>query len=345
MASVDSLPPVEPYPPALVQFVFSPDTFQKADFPRDLYAREVKAFVFARINPTVAPAALEQLFFVVDHYDVHEVAPFLLAMAEPRKDATPATAGRSPEKRPPAVSLPARITIIKTVAVAGLAEERARAAGLYRAICLEVPVENLPVLQSLVETYETAALDLDAAPLAERLGSAARAFAKFETSLAPGDAERRQQFGELDGLHRRLQRAVKTTASKRAILGIAERPRRVRTLVRAYLDLPTDYTGYLIDWSARRLRRETWAPQLAEQTERQFCYDLRTELAEAFRSALRDIDAGGEPDEVKVKQRVAALDAVQFFNSPLTEDESKFLVSAGEGYVMPLSLRQIWPAP
>ena len=341
MATINTPPVPEPFPPALVRHVFSPDAFQKADFPRGLQPQEVEAFVRARIHAGVAPAAFEQLFLVVDHYDVFEVAPFLLALADPKKAPAATDPGNAPDKRPPAVGLPARITIIKTVAVAGLAAERARAAGLYRTICNEVAAEDFPLTESLVETYETAALDLDPAPLLERLGAAARALAKFETSLDPADAERRRQYGELDALRNRVLRATKASASKRAILAMANRPRRIHTLVRAYLDLPTDFPGYLVDWSARQLRREAWAARPEEQLQRQFQRDLRQELAAAFRAALADVDGA---DAVKVKQRVAALDAIQFFHGTLGEDESKFLVTEGEGYVLPLSLRQLWPA-
>lgn len=327
------------FPPALVHFVFSPDPFQKSDFPRDLTPQQVEHFVRAKINPTVPAPAFEQLFLVIDHYDVHEAVPQLLDLTEP-KAASPL---QRPADRPPAVTMAARLSIIKTAVVAGIPRDRARAAELFRGASNEVSVEDYPLCEQAVETYEVGSLDLDPNSISERLRAAAAPLAKYEASPDPADAGRRRRYGEMDGLQRRLLRAKKTSTTKRAILNIPDRRARLQVLVRLYLDLPTNYAGYLVDWSARQLRRESWALQPAAQIERVFKPDLRAEIASDFRATLSEILPGDPPDPVKEKQRVAALDAVLYFNGPTSDEERRFLASTGEGYVMPLSLRQVWP--
>jgi len=338
MAPTTTSSKVAPFPPELERFVFSPDPFLRADFPRGLMPREVVAFVVARLRPGVPDAALEQLFLVVDHYDVHEVVPPVLALAEPKRNAS-GQAASAP------VSPLARCTIIKLAALAGLAEDRARAAALYATACTEATADDLALCQALIETFEMANLALDAAPLAEKLGAAAGALAGYERSTEPADAENRRKYGELETLARRLQRAQKAVAPRRSLLAMPDRAARIARLVRIYLDLPADVPGYHIDWAARQLRRETWAPQPEAQIERTFDGALRAELVAAFRQVLNEIGEPGLDDAAAVRRRVAALDAVLFFNGRLSDDEGAYVVTHGKGYSLALSVRQLFPTP
>jgi hypothetical protein len=334
-------PQAAPYPPALTQFVFSPDPFERSDVPRGLEPREVEAFVRQRVHAGVTVDVLDQVFLVVDLYDVQEVVPYLLELAEQKARSN--VGGRKEEQ--PVLSFAARASVIRTAAVAGRPAERARAAALYRGLCAELPVEDLQLCARLVEAYETASPDLDARPLLKRLQAQAAPLARYETSLEPADAEHRRRYGEYDELVQRLQRAMKAAASKQAILALPARPTRLQVTARAYLDLPIDYPGHLVEWGARRLRRETWAPQPAEQIERTFRLELRREVVSVFRLLLREIEPAVAEDSVAAYQRVAALDAIVYFNGELTPDEHAYLVSAGAGYVLPLSHRQVWPKP
>jgi hypothetical protein len=336
--------PVE-IPPELEKFVFAPDPFTRSDFPRGLLVREIEAFVRTRIHAAVKPISIEQVCRVVDHYDVHEVAPHLLEMIEPKGAAAADSSRPGARDRAPVIPLAARIAIIKAVALAGLAADRARAAALYKAACTEVSVDDITRCQELIGAYEVACLVLDAAPLSAKLPAAAAPLARFEASTEPGDAESRRKFGEFDVLVKRLQRAAKAVAVRRAILAVADRAQRISTLVRIYLDLPTDFKGYHIDWAARQLRRESWAPQPAEQVERTFVRALRDEVIAAVRAVLPEIGVPKKDDSVGIKRRVAALDAMSFFNEVLADSDLAYLATHGAGYVLPLAMRQIHPEP
>lgn len=306
-----------PVPPnraleALETFVFSPDQFLTEDVPLGLDPLVVAKFVQLRINRTTAVRALFQLLKVVDFYDVHEAADHLLPLLDKR------------EPGPDAVLRSAVITRI--IAIVGQPQHRDAARQYY--LHLAGRADGLDVLDQLILVYEALMPDpaADPKPVADKLDVRAKA---LRTSTDP---TARRDLQAVENSINQLQRAQRAGAIKAKVIALADRNARLDEEVKTYLTLQYGFGEFLPIWAARRLRRETWAPQPADQVKRAPDPKLREDVIAALRRALPLIDKVPhltEPERNVLT--VTDLHAIEFFGGQISDPERQFLADHGAG--------------
>jgi hypothetical protein len=133
---------------------------------------------------------------------------------------------------------------------------------------------------------------------------------------------------ELNDLNVRVGRVEEANRLKLLVLR-APRPQRIAEEVKVYLQIRLGYPEYLPAWAARRLRREAWAAEPAEQVYRHFDRALAHEVALAFRAALPSIDQlPNLTPEVREMKRNSALRAIEFFGGMLSAEETRELFTS-----------------
>lgn len=123
-----------------------------------------------------------------------------------------------------------------------------------------------------------------------------------------------------DLLENDAHRLVEATRIKQDVLA---RPRalRLEQEARIFAGLGPGYDEYLENWARSRLVRESWEPELADQTRRADRSELRAEVIAQLRQCL--LESGTPEDKEAVRYKV--LQGVQFLGGKLTRQESAFL--------------------
>ena len=307
--------------PALEEFVFHPDQFKTEDIPRGLVPELIAKYTQVRIGPLTPLGPVKQVEKVVNWYDVLEVCEHLAKLLDKRE--------------PSAEALQRSAVICRILARLGDASQH-ELAWQYATTHLAERAETIPVLTELVSVHE--ALGGEENPLALRQRIDAR-LARASASAAT-DAQARQEQQALERLKNvALPQAQQVNVIKLRILRMASRPERLAEEARVYLGLKYGYGEYLPAWAASRLRRECWAEQPDQQTERKIDPARRLEVIAALRGNLPVI--AGVPkitDPEKDFMRVTALKAVQSFGGQLSDDELMFVAEKGESIKTILSL-------
>ncbi len=155
-------------------------------------------------------------------------------------------------------------------------------------------------------------------------------------------------------LRQKLQAKLASLEQKKApdnILQIGDRKKRLEEEIKTYVTNNYGFIGLLQPWSARRIRRETWGAQPAEQIKRTESVSLKEDVVKSLRSVLEkanelpDLD-GEEPDldgEEKEAVNLRLLRAIKFFKGKLTFEEEGVLrhnrgkqvdILANEGFLI-----------
>lgn len=121
-----------------------------------------------------------------------------------------------------------------------------------------------------------------------------------------------------------IPRAEQANTMRARILAMPGRQQRIDGEVKVCLALLVGYPEYLPGWAARRLRRETWGDNPADQTVRNPDRHRAIEVADAFRRAIPLVEANRAFDEhIKSLKRVSCLRAIDFFGGMLSKEEYK----------------------
>jgi hypothetical protein len=303
MSTAHTQTPPPPADAALDRFIFDYDPYTGERVPRNLPVAEVVRFIQSRVNAATELRPLLQVEKVADFYDLHEAAEHLKGFV---------TALEGPDLR-------RAIVAARTIARVGSPADLAGVSRYFTELASRA--NSTAEIDELLWLYD--AVGGDAAPL--RAG--------IQKRMDELDAARRQnhraelEFRTLEELRDlRLSRAEKAAGVKDSIRRIADRGARIEREIRIYLTLEPAFPEYLRPWSARRLRRETWAPQPEQQTLRAENPALRAELAEAFRRAEAALAAAPNLSEGnRDSLRVRCLRAVLFFGGSISREEQAFV--------------------
>jgi hypothetical protein len=299
-------------PPVLAQFVFGGDVFSSEKIPRGLSPRVVTEFVRVFINVNVPVAQLQQVEKVIDFYDVYEATPYIKPFLDGR-EATPEAILRS-------------VVVARILAKSGTTEDRAFVRQYYPQLVARI--STLPALQECIRLYAELAPNADPMLLRQRIDWRIQ-----QLQMAARPELHRFEILELkETTLQSLERARRAGEIKQNILVLPDRPVRIAELIKIYLTIDYGYLEYLQPWAARQLRREVWAEQPANQTERIDNPTRRRELVEAFRKLNTSLDSIPTLSAAEVRfVRVRALRAIHFFGGQLSADELLFLTqNAGQ---------------
>ena len=293
-AMSSQVPP--PSLPELEEFVFHPDQFAKEAIPRRLQPGDVASVLMTRLDGSTPLDALQQAEKVIDFYDLNEVAAYLRRFLDGRE------AGPDQRKR--------SIVITRTIARSGSPEDRRFAAGYLGFLVQRATAAEL---LGLVSIYEALGPEGDSQPLR------AAASGLLAAGPSPTDAKALQTL-----LNMTIPRAEQANTMKSRILAMPDRAQRIDGEVKVYLALLVGYPEYLPGWAARRLRRETWGDNPADQTVRNPDRRRSTEVADAFRRVIPVVEANRAfDDHIKSLKRVSCLRAIDFFGGALSNAEYK----------------------
>jgi hypothetical protein len=300
LTMADELSPIE-------TFIFHPDQFGKELIPRRQNPDDLVHFITARINRATPAAALRQTEKVVDFYDLQETAPFFESLLD-QHEANPDDVLRS-------------ILFVRMTARVGLPPDREFARRYY--LFLIPRATTTEMFEELAGAYEAIGSSGDPAPLVA-------AIARKAGSLDKSDPQSVHEAADLDRLgNYTLPRTVLFNQEKDRLFNIADRAARIDREVDLYLGLRPSYPG-MSSYAARRLRREVWADQPAQQIYRADSRRRRDELVVAFRAAIPRVGAGTDlPASAKTIMLRACLSAVDFFGGELSEPEKVQLREAG----------------
>ncbi|MCW5960095.1 MAG: hypothetical protein KIS76_08020 [Pyrinomonadaceae bacterium] len=309
----------------LDDFIFKSDPFNKEIVPRELDAKNVAEFLIKKINASSELKHLIQAEKAADFYDTFEIAPkFKEYFSDISKTDD---------------ELLRSIVLVRTIARVGKPEDIEFAKQAYLRL-----IPRLDTQQHFEEVIK----------LHEILG--------LGTKSSELRAKIKQKIGELDGkkdteysaeiellnfqgaIEQQLSRAEKVQDTKNSIVAMTDRKKRLEKEIAAYLALEFGFEEYLESWSAKRLRRETWAASPLEQTERVDTRPFAKEVATAFRDFLSDPRIKSLEEEEKEFAEIRILRAIKFFGGKLKEQEVEFLAQfvgkqadtlANEGFLLP----------
>jgi len=291
----------------LEEFIFHPDQFHTEDVPKGLDRNAVTKFVEARVDRLTQFRALLQAEKVIDLYDLQEVCAHLLSL--------PAKIENSPD-------VVSRSTVIvRTVALVCPPADMSHAAEYGKGLVGRA--STLAEFQELILLNDALGPQSDPKQLRSRMEQKLKELgAKRQT-----DFQAQLEYSKLeDTLNIRLERSEKANALKLKIIGIAERPTRIREEVKMYLTIQYGYLEFLQTWAARRLRRETWADQPSQQIVRVENAHLRQDVVKTFRLVLESLGRFKEiPKESFDSFQIRCLRGIQYFGGEISNSEAQFV--------------------
>lgn len=271
------------------------------------------AFLSERLDSGTGGDAVLQMEQVADFYETTELAPTVRAALA--QDVPAIVAGR----KMPVRDVQRGAALARMLAKLGNAQDVAFAKTHY--IALVAFAQSTEDFVALVQLHDVLGLGADAALLRRRI------------------AARQQEV-----VDQQLGAAEKAHEVKQTVLQISDRKVRIEEEIKMYLTLDYGFMAFLQPWSARRLRRESWAEQPSAQLARPDPAPLRADVAAAFRAFLPKIAKlkDLEPDE-RDSYRLRLLRAVVHFGGDVSKAERAFLkknatqqadVLADEGFLI-----------
>jgi hypothetical protein len=311
--------------PALEKFIFEPDEFSDAIVPRRLLATDVAKFLTTKIKKDLSLESWRQVEKAADFYDSTEVPEKYRTFLE-RKETASEDILRS-------------IVIVRIIAMLGNADEREFARQYY--LFLIPKTETLEQFQDLISLHERLGLGSNAGELRRRIQ------AKLAVLEARKEADYQSRLEYLkfqETIPATLDGVEKAQAIKDKTLKLADRQQRLDDEIRMYVTTEYGYQDYLLPFAARRIRRETWAASIADQTVRNDKAPMKDDVVRSLRKFLEAIEKRiGIEREDKQAYRIRILRAVRFFGGKLSENEEGFLrenrgrqvdVLANEGFMI-----------
>ncbi|HEX6278490.1 MAG TPA: hypothetical protein VFZ49_00625 [Pyrinomonadaceae bacterium] len=322
----ESTPQPAPNYSALEKFIFEPDEFTNTIVPRQLDPVKVADLLLKKVKKETSLESWIQVERVADFYDTYEVVePFKKFLD--KKESGPEEVQRSS-------------VIAKIIAILGEAGDREFATDYYKYLVQKI--QSQEDFDYLVDLHM--AIGLGGAS-----GEIRKRYQEILSSLesrAGSDQQARVEFLDFKAnVDRKISAAEQIQPMKDKVIAIPDRKARLDEEIKMYLRPPSGYDDYLRPFAVRRIKRETWAAQPAEQIRRPEDPPLRAEVAEAFRAFLAKIDEfqnlrEGEKEAISLK----ILRAIKFFGGKVSSEEEARLrsergrqidVLANEGFLLP----------
>jgi hypothetical protein len=311
-----------PLPPGwsqLEEFIFHPDPYHQESVPRGLVRDSTAKFIEARVIPSTPRGPLLQTEKVVDFYDLQEVCPHLRGLLE-KNEKTSDGVIRS-------------AVILRTLALVCLPPDLAFAADFAKQLVGRS--SSLPEFQELIGLDDALADGSDFSLLKSRMDLRFRDL----DNRRQNDYQAQLEYANLqDTMNVKLNRCQRAAEQKARIIAIPDRSARIKEEIKAYLSIGYGYLEFLSGWSSRRLRRETWGEQPAQQMERAEKRELRQDVVKAFRSTMSSLaPSPGVPKENLDSLRVRCLRAIEYFGGPVSNTELQFVEKNAGLQLDPLS--------
>jgi hypothetical protein len=300
-------PPLSPGWDRLEEFIFHPDQYHKESVPRGLPRDSVAKFIEARVVAATPRDPLLQTEKVVDYYDLQEVCPHFRELPEENE--------KNPE------DIMRSTVIVRTFALVCSPPDLTFAANYAKH--LVSLSSTLPEFQELIWLDDVLADNSALSQLKARMALRLRDLDNKRQS----DYQAQLEYANLeDTLNIKLNRCQRAAEQKAKILAIPDRAARIKEEINIYLTIDYGYFEFLYDWAVRRLRRETWGPQPAQQIQRAENLALRQDVAKDFRAALSSLAPSADvPKENLVSLRVRCLRAVEYFGGQISKSEVQFI--------------------
>jgi len=322
-------PPSEPMSmPDLEKFIFKADSFTNEVVPRKLDPAEVAKFLLERVDEQTELKHWLQVEKAATFYDAFEVAEKFKSFLNKNES------GEDGVRR--------SIVITRIIGRVGKPEDVEFAKRYYSYLVSKV--DSLVEYKEIILLHDVLKLGNDSAPLRAKIQEKIKSLETKKDS----DDEARIEYLEFQGtIEQQLSRVEKAAPVKEQILNSADRKQRMEEEIKAYLGIEYGFIEYLQPWAAARLRRETWATEPAQQTERDEKPELRAEVAKAFQEFLGKLDEVPEMKEDaedKEGGQVQILRAIKFFGGQISDQEENFLaqykgtqadILADEGFLLP----------
>lgn len=310
--------------PALDEFIFEPDEFREEIVPRKLSAPDVAKYLVQKLDRNTKLKAFEQAEKVADFYDSTEIVETYKQFLD-KKETDSEAVRRS-------------IVIARIIAILGTPEDINFAKVYYKYLIQKL--DTLEDFEEITFLHEALNLGTDTAALRKKFNDKAAA---LETKK--GDFQGELEFLKFqETIGNKIQRAEKVQAIKDKVLKNNDRNARLEEEIRIYLTPEKGFQEFLQKWSARRIRRETYGAQPAEQFKRVENVQLREDVANTLRSFLLEKAEqlkSGEQEKQAVKVRL--LRAIKFFGGKMLDGEEDFLrmfkgkqvdILANEGFLV-----------
>jgi hypothetical protein len=313
---------------ALEAFIFKSSIYTSLVVPRKLSPKEVARFLIARIEKDSKLRVLLQAEKVIDFYDIYEIVPKFRQFLD-RRESSAEDVRRS-------------IVFARVIAILGNGEDLNLAAEYYHHLVQRA--DSVSEFEDLVLLYES--LEGSGANSAVLRQKVEAKMLLLKPVNAGGPQPPPPEFYKLREISQlKLPRAEQARKLKSKILSIADRNQRIDEEIQMYLTIQSGYSEYLQPWATRRIRRETWAPQPAQQVVRPEKAPLNEDVQKAFQRTLEKLkELPDLPDEIKEFAKVRSLRAILFFDGKLSAEETEFLrlykgeqldVLANEGIMLP----------
>ena len=309
--------------PELDEYIYSLDEYQAGIVPRRLDPELVARYLNGKVERDLAFRSFLRVESVADFYDIHEVTAKFKTFLDNR-EADDEALRRS-------------ASIARILARVGTSEEVEFARNYYK--YLVGRADSVPVFEDLILLHEALGLGGASAEIRERLNAKAAGLAQRKNSDYRAKLEHRQFTGPL---LQKLTRAEKVEGVKQQIIGKGSRPERIKEEIKAYLTIEYGYLEFLQPWAARRLRRETWANDPAQQVRRADDPALKADVIDQLKKFLAGLPGEGR-DETQKAAGLRILRAIKFFGGEVSEEEETFLetnrkeqsdILANEGFML-----------
>jgi hypothetical protein len=313
--------------PELERFIFDDDEYRSDVVPRKLPASKVAEFLLGRIKQSDNLRVFVQTEKVVDFYDVYEVAGKFRQFLDKKE------AGVEDNQR--------SIVITRIIALVGNADDIEFAKQYSKHLIQKC--ETVAEFEDLILLQNVLGPGADGKPLEQRIQARTAALEKqkdanYQASL--------QYLKFVEVIGSKLSKVEKAQQIKANILKISDRKQRLEEEIKMYLLIEYGYPEYLQTWATRRIRRETWAAQPAEQIKRTDNQTLRDDVVKSLQSYLEKLPKVPdlESDE-KEFAKIRLLRAIIFFGGKIKPDEKSFLDShkneqldilSDEGFLLPV---------
>ena len=317
--------PKAPPPPDLQKFVFESDRFTNEVVPRKLDPVVVADLLNDKIDEKSPLKVLLQAEKAAAFYDTFEIVEKYRALINSLEQSDDV--------------LRRRIVLVRTIARVGMPADIDASKQAYEQLA--------PRAQALPEFYDVIALHdvLGVGTASSTLRKTLQARIASLQQFAESDDPRRLEYLEFqETVLQKLDDADRAAAQKAAILGMADRRKRIDEEIKAYLAIDYGFIEYLQPWAAMRLRRETWGQRPDQQITRDAKPELTKDIAESFRRFLEHVDKFAGPDEEdKNAARVQILRAIKFFGETISDEDEQFLaqfkgtqadILANEGFLL-----------
>ncbi|CAN5250614.1 hypothetical protein BH10ACI1_BH10ACI1_07780 [soil metagenome] len=322
----ENTPSAEPVSiPALERFIFKPDEFNDSIVPRGLDPAEVAKFLIQKIDKEASLEVFIQVEKVADFYDPTEVVEKFRQFLDKKESGSEAVR-RS-------------IVITRIIAVLGKPDDIDFARAYYKYLVSKIDTIN--DFEEIIFLHEDLNLGKNSGELRGRLQAK---LASLEQKKATDNDARLDYLKLQEEIEAKIRGVEEVQPIKDRVLQISDRKKRVEEEIKIYVTSEYGFISLLQPWAARRIRRETWGAQPAEQIKRTDNSQLKADVAKLLDDFLKKIDdlPDLEPEE-KEFAKIRTLRAIKFFGGKIPDSEENFLnerknkqvdILANEGFLI-----------